>query len=271
MANTRDQLAFATVRTLYGITIVSFVAIGQFLNSRSLYHASHHSQGIQLFVCSYGLSLFLETPKHIRKGRIPYIVVSWVIFVLFCLAQTGDAYQMFEILYHGAADDPMDVLRLRHEDDHVWWRLSSTFCIYVVNWIADGLLVSYFEASQEERKLTGRQRVYRCYIIWTEKRWVCILPFLAYLSSMAMAIVTFVSIRSSTSILARINTKALSSWIYLSVGVNFLVTGLITFRLLRLRRQMAQFMPMSELRVYLGVVAILHQKNDKFACRRLFA
>ena len=72
-----------------------------------------------------------------------------------------------------------------------------------------------------------------------------------------MAIVTFVSIRSSTSIFARINTKALSSWIYLSVGVNFLVTALITFRLLRLRRQMAQFMPVSELRVYLGVVAIL--------------
>jgi hypothetical protein len=164
---------------------------------------------------------------------------------------------MFEILYHGAAGDPLDVLRLRHEDDRVWWRLSSTFCIYIVNWIADGLLVSYLESFRKELKFLVPQQVYRCYIIWTDKQWVCILPFLTYLSSMAMAIVTFVSIRSSTSIFARINAKALSSWIYLSVGVNFLVTGLITFRLLRLRRQMAQFIPMSELRVYLGVVAIL--------------
>ncbi|KAJ3509612.1 hypothetical protein NMY22_g16236 [Coprinellus aureogranulatus] len=220
--SSKEQLAFATVRTLYGITIVSFIAIG-----------------IQLFVCSYGLSIFLETPKQIRRSRASYMIISWIIFLLFCLAQIGDAYQMFEILYHGQAGDAIDVLRLRHDDDHKWWRLASSCCIYIVNWIADGLLV------------------YRCYIIWTDRRWVCILPCLTYLASMGMALLTFISLATSTSIAHRINTTALSAWIYLSVSLNFLVTSLISFKLLRLRRQMAEFMPLSELRVYLGVVAIL--------------
>jgi hypothetical protein len=92
-------------------------------------------------MCIYGLSLYFDTPKHIRGGRLPYIVISWVIFILFCLSQTGDAVQAFSFLYHGEADDPISVLKLRQKDDHSWWRLGSSSCIYLVNWIADGLLV----------------------------------------------------------------------------------------------------------------------------------
>ena len=94
-------------------------------------------------MCIYGLSLYFETPKHIRHGRLPYIIISWTIFILFCLSQTGDAVQAFSFLYHGEADDPISILKLRQKDDHTWWRLGSSSCIYLVNWIADGLLVRF--------------------------------------------------------------------------------------------------------------------------------
>lgn len=97
---------------------------------------------MQLFICGYGLSVFLETPKEARKGRAVYLAISWIIFLLFSLSQAGDAYQIFDILYHAEKDNPMDILRLRHRQDSVWWRVAASVCLFVVNWIADGLLVS---------------------------------------------------------------------------------------------------------------------------------
>ncbi|KAJ2918804.1 hypothetical protein MD484_g1639, partial [Candolleomyces efflorescens] len=228
--SSREEFAYATVRTLYGITVGSFVAIG-----------------VQLFMCIYGLSLYFETPKHIRHGRLPYIIISWTIFILFCLSQTGDAVQAFSFLYHGEADDPISILKLRQKDDHTWWRLGSSSCIYLVNWIADGLLL------------------YRCSIIWTEKRWVCIPPGLAYLASMAMSLVTIYSVATSADAIKRINARALSAWIYLSVSLNVVVTILISFRLLRLRKQLSKYLPAKDLAVYLGIVAILVESAGPLA------
>ena len=43
----------------------------------------------------YGLSAFLETPKHERKGRTLYIVASFAITVLSALCAALDATRMF--------------------------------------------------------------------------------------------------------------------------------------------------------------------------------
>jgi hypothetical protein len=51
------------------------------------------------------------------------------------------------------------------------------------------------------------------------------------------------------------STSAAST--YLTVSTNFVVTSLITFRLLRARRALAKVLPSADMRVYTGVIAIL--------------
>jgi hypothetical protein len=57
------------------------------------------------------------------------------------------------------------------------------------------------------------------------------------------------------------NAKLLSSIIaastFLTVSTNIVVTSLITFRLLRARRALAEVLPSADMRVYTGVIAIL--------------
>lgn len=72
-----------------------------------------------------------------------------------------------------------------------------------------------------------------------------------------MSIVATLSFVLSKSIISRGDTVALSAWIYLSVSVTFLVTCLISIRLLRLRKEVSDILPAANLRVYLGVIAIL--------------
>ena len=51
--------------------------------------------------------------------------------------------------------------------------------------------------------------------------------------------------------------KALQAWIFLSTAVNILVTGLISFRLLRIRKQLSAILAPQDLEIYLGIIAIL--------------
>lgn len=56
---------------------------------------------------------------------------------------------------------------------------------------------------------------------------------------------------------ARLSPLFLQSWIFLSIGVNVIVTGLVAYRLLKIRRQMATALAARDLKIYLGIVGIL--------------
>jgi hypothetical protein len=51
--------------------------------------------------------------------------------------------------------------------------------------------------------------------------------------------------------------KVLQAWIFLSMSVNIIVTGLISFRLMRYRQQLTSVLSSQDLSIYLGVIAIL--------------
>ena len=92
-------------------------------------------------MCIFGLTIYFETPKPQRKGRLSYVICSWLILVLFSLSETADAVLTFNVMANSTSN--LDALkRLRPLYEATWWRIGSSICLLPVNWLGDGLLVS---------------------------------------------------------------------------------------------------------------------------------
>jgi hypothetical protein len=50
-------------------------------------------------MCLYGLSVFLETPKPLRKGRARFIILSFAIWILSAIPASIDSWVNFEDLF----------------------------------------------------------------------------------------------------------------------------------------------------------------------------
>ena len=72
-----------------------------------------------------------------------------------------------------------------------------------------------------------------------------------------LAIVTVVKIALPPSYLLSGKLETVVPWISLSVALNIIVTGMICFRLLRMRARMQEVLPLEMSRTYTNVVAIL--------------
>ncbi|RXW13604.1 hypothetical protein EST38_g12252 [Candolleomyces aberdarensis] len=96
--------------------------------------------GIHLFMAIYGLSVFLETPKHFRKGRLPYIVVSFIITILTALSASLDGVWIFQHLFQATSGESFYDALLA-DDDSSWGRVLSLVAFTVVIFIGDALLV----------------------------------------------------------------------------------------------------------------------------------
>jgi hypothetical protein len=127
----------------------------------------------------YGLSVFLETPRPLRKGRTPYIVVSFVIFSLAAITAAIDCYVAFERIFASTSGE--HYIELWREDLRGWRKIlsNSLASVYVV--IGDGLLVRSNRA-QTLGALVNCVQLWRAYIIWRDRWMVMILPTLCYLA-----------------------------------------------------------------------------------------
>ncbi|KAF9524549.1 hypothetical protein CPB83DRAFT_897817 [Crepidotus variabilis] len=117
-----EAYARVELKSMYGISSIALVVIG-----------------IQLFMCTYGLIIFMESPQSRRQGRRRYIIISFLILVLTVLSEVGDEYQEFQLLANPGGT--LQAMSLRGSDDHTWWAVGSTSCSTVVNWIGEGLLL----------------------------------------------------------------------------------------------------------------------------------
>ncbi|TFK21424.1 hypothetical protein FA15DRAFT_624011 [Coprinopsis marcescibilis] len=189
--------------------------------------------GIQLFMFLYGLSVYLESPASLRKGRSPYIFLSFIIFAMACISGTIDCAFLFKVFM--ASTSPYDFLVQFIELDGTPVRFTSEVMFTIVVFIGDGLLL------------------YRCFIIWSDKRLVIILPTLTYLAGVGMGIDSLIPASSMSTRASRV------AWIFLLVSTNIIITALISFRLLRARSRLAKLLPdrTNTLDTYSGVIAIL--------------
>ncbi|TFK24612.1 hypothetical protein FA15DRAFT_756389 [Coprinopsis marcescibilis] len=171
--------------------------------------------GIQLAMVMYCVTVFAETPKSLRKGRLPYIILSIVIVAAFVVASSLNAYYLFYYLSrkrmsNGVFAKP-SILSMQDHSSFVA-KTTSSYVNTAYIWICDGLLL------------------YRCRIIWRQHRWICALPLIAYLSSVALGILSLASYFSLQT--QRLRDQASAASVLSSVSFNILATTLIVLKLL---------------------------------------
>jgi hypothetical protein len=98
--------------------------------------------GIQLFMCLYNLSLYFETPKEKRRGRLPYILASFVIFVLFSIATSVDALFVHDVYETAALTSTPNILVVYRGMVVGWNRWLSGLSVVAFIAVGDGVLVS---------------------------------------------------------------------------------------------------------------------------------
>lgn len=178
--------------------------------------------GIQLFMSLYILSTYLETPKSSRKGKLPYVVASLAIFTLQALVAALDASLFQELLYKAQSGEHFVDLYLANFK--TWTPMTTMLLTVVYSAVADGLLMV------------------RCYIVWSDNRWVCAVPFILYPLSIAFGIYSSVLPTDTDP-----NKQNLFSSIYIfvAVAVNVSFTALIAIRLIQSNRHFRRILPSS--------------------------
>ena len=88
----------------------------------------------------YGLSVFLETPKPMRKGRTRYIVASFLISGLAILIAALDATWLFGLLFSSTSG--YDFSYKFAPSTLTWERYLSNAATAAIILIGDVLLVS---------------------------------------------------------------------------------------------------------------------------------
>ncbi|KAJ3507803.1 hypothetical protein NMY22_g16818 [Coprinellus aureogranulatus] len=179
---------------------------------------------IQLVLCIYGLSHYkASTPSQHRNVRRLYSILSFVILAFFTAATVSDSVYFARLTI---SPGRFELLL----EKSPWFATLGSLCNTIVILLGDGILV------------------YRCYIIWQGRRWVVVIPCLALVASLVMAIVAVVD--DSTLIY-------FSAWIAMSITVNTLSTALIVGKLVYERRRLSKVLAHGHLVKYITATAIL--------------
>ncbi|KAG2008436.1 hypothetical protein CC2G_013868 [Coprinopsis cinerea AmutBmut pab1-1] len=193
--------------------------------------------GMHIFMVVLGTHLYLylqpstSESRELKRSRLPYTVLSWVILVLCSVGTAVDLKEMEKVFIlpkYGLGDVVASELS--------WWSILGGVCILVGNLLGDGLLL------------------YRCYLVWQDIWWVMVFPAVTFLAFVAQGIAFLVT----SSAPGQPAPYALASaWYILSAVFNITVTGLIVGRLMHARYQVSKLVTLVDMRLYTGPVAIL--------------
>lgn len=125
--------------------------------------------------------------------------------------------------------------------------------------------------------------MYRCYVIWRRSIWILIPLLVLYLSSIGLSpciypdfqrftfcipafslLTTMQSALPDNHVLAN-STNFFIPWISLTSGLNFIVTGLIVYRILAFSRRARGTLPDEAHKVYTGAASILVESALPFS------
>ena len=90
-------------------------------------------------MCIYTLYVLFDSPPEIRKGRIPYIVVSFLIFGFFSIATSLETVNIVGILLASAAGT--DAIAIWNSQTDTWLGVLEEVSATLTIALGDGLLV----------------------------------------------------------------------------------------------------------------------------------
>ncbi|KAH6908467.1 hypothetical protein BKA70DRAFT_1149695 [Coprinopsis sp. MPI-PUGE-AT-0042] len=193
---------------------------------------------LEVFMWIYMASFYLEAPLETRKRRRPYLIASLVILILSSAAAVLDSLFIYTTLFKvvPGPENAMDAYGIMGAEWDRWLRAAGLLWDTGLR-VCDAVLL------------------YRCYIVWAGRPWVVVPPVCIFLAGIGTTLVG-VGIRSYIpwdSADAKLNTADIS----LNVGLNIIITLLISYRLIRAHKQLKEALPNTSHKVYLGIVSIL--------------
>lgn len=193
--------------------------------------------GVQMFMCIYGTMLFCDTSKAIRRGRGPYIILSWVLWTLLCIDTFVDADFLYRALMNSR--EPSEFPKQRKEE-YNWVVFSGCVSTTLIVVLGDAMML------------------YRCFFVWRHKRWVLVIPGLCFLASTVFAGL-FVAPAFELPRWSEGDLTFGALWAFTSVATNISLTCLIAWRLVGARRSISLICSPSDayLKTYTGVLSIL--------------
>ncbi|TEB06260.1 hypothetical protein FA13DRAFT_1723068 [Coprinellus micaceus] len=100
-------------------------------------------------MCAYGLTVFLETPKPGRQGRLPYIIINFVFLVLSGVSSFADLRYFFIATFYSTS--PEDFI-IKRESQNDWLGFAAGVLCVLTSLVGDGLML------------------YRCCVVWCDRR-----------------------------------------------------------------------------------------------------
>ncbi|KAA1470526.1 hypothetical protein DENSPDRAFT_836344 [Dentipellis sp. KUC8613] len=216
---------------------------------RSLYIGNSFAgilYGLQLWMYFQSVwSLFKSRSSHYKTRRF-YVIYGGILLILLTFSVISNALFGQEAwIEHRAEMDPAIFLA---ENTSLWYNTLGSAADITVNFMGDGLLV------------------YRCYMIWGSRLWVVAFPFIIYLASTAMAIITVVEgALPGASIFVGRSIDFGIAWVSLTVGLNVIVTVLISTRLLMMRNVARSVLSPDMAKMYTSIMAILVESALPFS------
>ncbi|KAH6910510.1 hypothetical protein BKA70DRAFT_1424173 [Coprinopsis sp. MPI-PUGE-AT-0042] len=192
--------------------------------------------GLLAFMWCYALSRFMETHATGKKVRMPYLIASFVLFCMTLTASIVGGVSIYEILLRVGLGDGRSGIGWATVDiiyTDIWSKGDLVWDISVL--LADMLMV------------------YRFYLVWAEYPWVTVIPVSILLANLGVALRTFIPIEGLEDLESRLDAVD----ICLSVGLNVVVTVLISVRLLRAHKRLLEAFPLLSDTVHLNAISIL--------------
>ncbi|KAH6880925.1 hypothetical protein BKA70DRAFT_184069 [Coprinopsis sp. MPI-PUGE-AT-0042] len=192
---------------------------------------------IQILLWIYMVKLYIEETPETRKRRLPYIMVSLAILVLYSTSAVITGVYTYNLLTGIAPrSSTLEVApagELIHGSKPRMTTPVGVLFMDIAIRIADALLL------------------YRCYIIWFDYPWVSALPVGIFIAGLAINIRTYIPFNFNDDILDGVDAS-------LTLGLTILtLTILISFRLLRAQKQLASALPHTDHKIYIGIAALL--------------
>ncbi|TFK71054.1 hypothetical protein BDN72DRAFT_895911 [Pluteus cervinus] len=195
--------------------------------------------GIQTWIAFQSIYLLRKFPSQDRRTKVAYITFTTVLLLLLCMSYVANAL-MGEFMWIERRSSPGGPVAWYLEHSSIWFNVLGTSTDVTANLMGDSFLL------------------YRCYVMWSDRLWVLILPALLLLASNTLAIISVVqSALPGSSFLARPTINFAVPWISLACAFNASVTALIAGRIIYMQKLMSRSISQELKKTYTTVIAIL--------------
>ncbi|TFK21248.1 hypothetical protein FA15DRAFT_758843 [Coprinopsis marcescibilis] len=174
--------------------------------------------GLQICLSIQSLSAYLSSPREVQRARKIYIYILFLILALSVVVMVFDGIStvmIVELLSYPDGRSPSIWVK------PLWSWIPRTTALGLIQVLGDGLLL------------------WRCYILWRDRRWIVLFPLVIYLASIALGFIYFAkNVAPISAGVVSVNYDFMAAY-FLSVAVLCLLTTiLIAIRLVGMEKDM---------------------------------